>query len=352
MPETVAGYHLFQLPCARESGETVSYAEYLSPNGPDGHYSQVLYGADTGLRRFSIPYDNLSGAASSATITAGGVSMNRGTYIRDLFHQQKVDGLPFVVQSGETNNYYLARFAESEQTLTKKLSASYATTVDLVQVRIPGVSVFDVSEMSGILSWLDANQIAGATDGNQLPAGSWPDMSGNGADFSTGPTTLWFDDTQNELPVVRLDGAASVLTSDDASPTVSEIFMVMKMRETTFSNIAGLFTAQTTLALLVGENAATTFFDFSATYDYLTYRKNGIEYDQDNQQAPMDQFGLVHLRATTPIAFASSVQIGKDRDFVGRFADADIAEVVIFEDLQPLSYSRELSEHLQAKWGI
>lgn len=349
MPEE---YELFALPCSKESTEMVGYAEYLNPTGPDGYFSQVLYGADTGLRRFSIPYDTLSGESARGTVTIDGVEMTRARYIRDLFQRQKVDGRPFRILSPETNNYYLARFDESEQSITKKLQASYATQVNLIQVRIPGVTVFDPGQMDGVLTWLDANQIAGATDGDPLPAGSWPDASDNGFDFSTGASTLWFEGIQNDLPVVRLDGAASVLTSGAASAIISEVFIVMKMRENTFSNIAGILTDQNTLAILVGENGLTTFYDFSATFDYLTYRKNGIEYAQDNQQAPMNQFGLVHVRATTPITFASAIQIGKDRNIAARWADADIAEVIIFDELQPLSTSRELASHLMDKWDI
>ncbi len=340
-------YELFALPCPRESDETKAYATYRQPLGPNGHRSQILYGADTGLRNWSLPYDPINGG--TASITVDGVAMSRATYIRDLFDRTQVSGQPFRIQ-GENGQYYLAEFAESSQTLTKKLTKSYATTIDLVQVRVDDVSVFDVLQCEGVLTWLDASQLTGYTDGQHV--GTWTDQSNNGNDFSTaGSTTFYTESIQNDLPVIRLNGSDSNYIFDSGAATFSEVFMVLKMRETTFSNHAGLLTAASTLALIVGENATTTFFDFSATYDALTYKKNGVLYAQDDQQAPMDQFSLINVRSTEPISWGS-MQIGSDRNFVGRFADADIGEVVIFETLQPESVSLELSEHLQTKWDL
>lgn len=346
MPEEVNGYELFQLPCSRESDETVGYAEYRNKMGEDGHYAQVLYGADTGLRRFSIPYDPLPGGTNDGTVTIAGVSMNKATYLRDLFRRTQVSGLPFVIQSGENSQYYLVNFAETEQTLKKKLAAMYSTQINLIQVRIPGVTVFDNSQISGILGWYkNAENVPG-------PFGlQWSDSGPLGNVFSGGNiSTSGVLDVQNGLAAVSFDAGDEDWVGFGPTGTIYEAFFVLRINEPTFSNFSGILTGETSVAALVGNNGDIRFNNQSIGPTY-SYRKNGIEYAEDNQLAPMETFGLVHLRWQAGITM-TSMQIGKDRAATDRYATMDVGEVLLLSTLQPLSYSLEIAEHLQTRWAI
>jgi hypothetical protein len=363
MPETVNGYELFALPCSKESTQTASYADFVNPLGPDGFVTKVLYGADTGLQKFSIPYDPLPGESNSTNITFAGVTMSKATYIRDLFKRHTVSGEPFVIQASEDNQYYLVRFAESEQSLTRKLTAMYSTQITLVQERQYGVTVFDPSVLSGMWGWYDGASF-------RFISGQVFDKSGSGhdleilSDVSSG--------TYNDLSIAIFNDDDPTLPDDgpginpahtpddpdvpsggyirsDLSPVIKEALFVMKMDQPSFSNYAGILTADTGTAAIVGGSGTTKFYNLA--FSHYEYRKNGVEYIATNQLAPMDTWGLVHARWQDGIGL-THLQIGRDRDFGGRYAKMEIGEIFLFTTLQPLSTSRELAEHLQTKWAV
>ena len=345
MPETVAGYELFQLPCSRESTESVTFAEFRNKLGEDGYRSQVLYGADTGQRKFSIPHDTLAGGGNAATITVGGVPMNQATYIRDLFRRVKRSGQPFVIQSLENSQYYLVEFEESEQTLSKKLAARYATTVNLVQVRIPGVVVFDPAKLplwgryrSNAFDYM-GTAVADDT-GNSHP------LVINGNITNTGTV-------QNGVTMARFNSGATNtgFLSSSHNVTVYDALFIMKVNELTFSNNCGILTSATgTAAPLLGSSGTTKFQDLALGTAY-EYRKNGILYANDNQQAPIGEVALVHCRWKSGIAL-TSLQIGKDRATAGTFAEIDFGEAQLFDAPSPLSDMFEAAEAIQEDWNI
>lgn len=351
MPETINGYELFPL-CGKESEESISFAEYEIDLGEDGYYSSVMYGADTGLRRWNLKFPSVA-AFAAATVTMKGVTTNPATYLWDLFCRSKVSGVPFAVQSPRNDQYYLAKFAEKELTYQRMMVKLFSTGIQLKQVRVPGATVFDVSKMNGLWTWLKADAITGYDDG-ELIDNNWPDSNGNVNEFFDPVVTSTYEtNEQNGLPIVRLNGTSSVWKPLGSTFPFNfcEALMVMKVREDTFSNDAGVLTADDTLVLLVGNTGTTKFHDVSATITTLTYRKNGIEYTQANQQAPMNEFGLVHVRSSAPVAM-TGIQFGQDRAISGRFAKMDVGELIIFNQLQPLSEVRELAAHLLEKWDI
>lgn len=351
MPETINGWELFQLPCGKESGETVGYAEFVNPLGADGHVASVLYGADTGLRRFNLPYDGLAGYTSQSSITVGGVTMSKAKYIRDLFRRHKVSGVPFVIQSVENNNYYLARFDESEQSLTRKLTAMYATQINLVQERIDGVTVFDPLKMSGVWSWWKGDLYTEIVN-EATTTYRWTDQTGqlHYVDGTSTTNLTHVADVHNGLGVFRFNAGVSPngYFSRNLSPVIYEAFLLMKMREATFSNYAGILTANTGTAALLGDNGTTKFFNQSIGSAY-EYRKNSVLFPENDQQAPMNEFGLVHLRFQNGIGLAN-LQIGKDRAATDRYAKMDLLGGLLLTTLNPLSDSLECAEHLQ-EWA-
>jgi len=357
MPETVSGYEFFQIPCSRESDAVISHATYRNELGVAGHRSRVLYGPRTGRWRFHISHDSLSGTPTPV-ITFDGVSMSRAAYIRDFFRRHTVSGEPFVITAIENNQYYLVEFAESEQTLHRKLTAMYATQIDLVQVRVPGVTVFDPARMAGLWGYFDAEisfDGQGLADNTPMNDTAWPDLSGNGhhLDF-IGLGSKYQTNEQNGLPIIELSpSTATTYLSTSLDPVIYEALLVMKMREAAFSNFAGVLTADADVAMLVGDSGETTFYDhaFDPETAPFFYEKNSVEYQQSNQQAPMEQFGLVRVRMSEGLGM-TNMRIGRDRAATDRYAEMDLAAMVFFDTLQPHSDIWELAEHLETRWDI
>jgi len=353
MPATIGGFELFALPCSRESTEDVEYATFRNPIGHDGFRSKKRYGADTGRRDFFIPHDGLAGGGNAATITVNGAAMNQATYIRDLFRRKEDDGTPFVIQSLENNQYYLVEFAESKQTLTKKLAARYATQINLTQVRIPNVSVFQMSQVPYVWGRYKGDNFpeiglgvfqAQDLSGNNRPLTPNGNIDNSGA-MKAGKKTFKFN----------VGGTNNGFLNTTLDPTIYEAFFVIKINEASFSNFAGIWASDIAagsggLAALVGNQASTKFYDFTFGSGY-EFRTNGILKAEDDQQAPMNEWAVLHWRRDVGITL-NNMQVGKDRAYTDRYGEMEIGEMVFLSGLNPLSYSKEISEHLQTDWQI
>lgn len=191
-------YHLFQLDCTvKEYEESVEYTT-LENEMSDGYWSQTLYGAAAGTRAFNL---SLATVTDSATDTVQGPedeSLTKREYLRALHAHVSVEGDPFVIESQETGQYYLVRFADPRLSLQRMFTKLYSTGLPLKQVRIDGVSVFNVEALSGILGWYNENDQA---------SGTWGDQSATPNDLTlTGDVTFT---TQNGLDVVRFNAAAN-----------------------------------------------------------------------------------------------------------------------------------------------
>jgi hypothetical protein len=139
-------------------------------------------------------------------------------------------------------------------------------------------------------------------------------------------------------------------TGDDI-PTIYDAWFVMKMREATFSNNAGILSADETIVALVGESGTTKFFDIGLTANQYEYTKNNVAYAINNQQAPMNEFGVVHARFLEG-KFLENLQVGKDRDFAGRFAEMDLIAIWLSNQLVPSQWAEAMNRWLMTTYGI
>jgi len=345
MPETVEGYHFLQL-CGREAEEGLEFAEYETDIGPDGFGVEVLYGADTGRRHWVIKYPSLAGSSGQVSVTYRGVTMTPAAYLYALFSDRKVDGQPIVISSPVNDQYYLAKFVGPRITYARFLTKLFSTGIEFKQVRIPGVSVFDVSLMSGVFGWyIAAVEVPG-------PFGlAWAsEIPGDDNTFQlTEAPPVFTADVQNGLGVMRFTAEDETSFITGPSETIYEALLVMQLPHDTFPDFMGVLSSDLTSAAIVSSNSGTTFFN-QAFSDY-EYRKNGILYAAASQQAPMNDFGLVHCRWEDGIAL-TAMQLGKDRDYTDRYADMDLGEMILFNAPKPHYEMRELAEHLQTKWAI
>jgi hypothetical protein len=175
------------------------------------------------------------------------------------------------------------------------------------------------------------------------------------ARLHNGATDVDQTGTLNSYPTVQFSSTTNdgrlLSQMAPSSAVIREIFVVMKMREATFSNYAGIITGPDTSISppLVGDIGTTKFLDLS--YTGQEYRLDGTLYANNNMQAPMNAWGIVHLRYPAGWGFIE-VQFGKDRDFAGRFAEVDMAEVLMFSALQGDTAVEQIYEYLETKYAL
>lgn len=340
------GYEIFAL-CNSQSSETLSFNEFRAELS-DGYRQQASYGSSTGTRSWNLSFKTLTGQGYNPSIDLDGTAMATAVYLQDLFIRSKNSGTPFIIKSPVNDQYYLAEFADSSITFDRALVKLFSSGVAFRQVRLPNVSVFDFTKANpwGFyeIETIDEN----FDDEEALIDTTWADSSGNGNDLGITIGGTYKEDEQNGLGAVRLNGTSGFFQHAEAA-TIYQALMVIRIYEATWSNIGGVLTGATTDALLVGDGSGTKFFNLSL--DNLIYQKNGISYAQSNQQSPMDEFALVYVHYPEGMEF-DAVQIGKDRDFVGRFAKLDIGSMVFWDSPQPENVILEATEALIIKWGL
>lgn len=337
--QTVNGYEILAL-CGTPSNESIEFNEYRADLN-DGYVQKVNYGSKLGLKSWSLGFKNLKGGSADTDVIVNGTTTNAANYLWDLFCRSK-NGTVFVIKSPKNDQYYLAEFADTKLTYERLLIKLFNSSINFNQIRIPGVTVFDPTKMSGL--WARYG-----------PANQALDTSGNSRDLVThGNVSAGGGTTQNSLATMRFNGGSTNTgyLGTPLDPIIKEAFFVLKINEAAFSNFGGILTDDGSggLAFLTGDQSTTKFYNqiFGTPYEY---RKNGIPYGEGNQQAPMNVFGVVHIRYTTGLLM-TNMQIGKDRANSGRFAEMDLGDAWLFTSLNLVSDSLEFTDYLATLWAI
>jgi hypothetical protein len=340
------GFHILECSAVEGSSDT-HFVNSLTHEYGDGFSSSVLIGAEAGLKTFNIPYDKqVDFALSSDTgrYIFRGKSYTRAQYLENLFVWQRTTGQPFAVRSNRTNQIYLARFDETEHTLTKKLIAEYQTNIKLKQMRVPNRRIYDLSQIN-LWGWYEADYYAtqGYDDNDSVSAIGLFDYSGNenhlfGIDGITYQTNEF-----NTQGVARLNGTDGYFVRNEAF-TFYEAFMLVRFNEEEFTSYQGVLSgAGAGEALLLTDNEGTDFYDLSH-YELYEFKNNGVLYEQSASPAPMETFAVIHIRI--PDGFAlTALQVGKDRD-LDRFGNFDLQALIIPAELTSEQQAREITEYL------
>jgi hypothetical protein len=345
----VNNYHKFSL-CLPQSGEDVLMFDVMRSNFPNGYQSSAMFGSSAGLRSWKMPFSDLPQFGTLHTFR--GKDYNRTEYIRSLFAWQVTTGTPFVIESPVNGQYYLAMFDEDANSLSRKLTAVWNTSINLKQVRLEGVSVFDIDAMDGIWGHYHANYyvIQGFDDNDSVESVVWGDTSPQNNFLGTvGNITLQTNE-QNGLPVVRMAGTNSIITRNEAV-TIYEAYFVMKVAGATLSAFQGILSDAATVALLIANDSGTIALNQNFnSFTFYEYRKNSILFTEANQQLPMNTFGVVHIRFQEGVAM-TDIQIGKQKA-TSQYFIGDFGEIVLCDQLLSETDSRELTEDLMKRWNI
>lgn len=182
----------------------------------------------------------------------------------------------------------------------------------------------------GLELFVEASELAGA-DGSSVT--SWTDLSGNGRHL-TG---------SSNYPVIKtnaINSKKSVVWNGSKNPlgvtsafTIRCGFMVVKIGAT-FTDFAGLLTGKTLNPILVGLTGTSGWYDFG--YRWYEYRlndriANGTNVWTNGQftrylsaPAPVGNFGIIFFKIWNNMD-VSDIQIGKDRDLLNRFLNAEVS---------------------------
>lgn len=361
----VNGYHLWSLPddSVKEFEESIGFT-VLRNDLSDGYRSKVLFGSENGVRRFKLRLPTLGHIDVLPNTVEGvyGEAVSREEYVWQLYCETQVTGEPFVYRSRRNGQYYLVEFVDKELTYSGMRVKLYSTGLDLQQVRIQGVTVFDLSMISNTDKDYSLWNDTGGTNATEWQSTPHPDAMTLSPLTKTGDVSF-SGGTQNGNTFRRLNNSASTGYLDTAtlggSVKIYDFFIVMKMREATFSNDAVIFSEKAAFGTqyLKGTSAGTVFQDTTGGSVYYEYRKNGDQFAVTAMAAPMNEWGVVHLRfpginAIDPGTIAATGWRFGASPTPGDYAKVDIGEILVTAALFPLPLCREITEHLIVKWGV
>lgn len=334
-------YHKFAIPCSvKEYDESIGFS-VLRNQLSDGYRSRTLYGSNTGLRGFKLTMPTLAGGTASGTVTGiNGEEVTKEEYLWSLYCECESTGTPFVIESQRNNQYYLVEFANESLSYSRFLTKLYSTGVDLTQVRIDGVSVFQPSRVVGLFGYWDSDT---AFDSND-----W--------DGTDGTSTISFVKTGDVIDVAAAVNGHQIKRFNNTSnngyvesaaivETVYDIIIACKFREPTFSNDADVIgEGSGPTVLIAGDSGTTKFTDPSLTN--FSYFLNGQEYASSNMQAPMNTWGICHFRNLDGWDVSNGLLIGGG---IANFAEMDLGDIAVLNK-PSMQTCREIVEQMMVKW--
>lgn len=337
----------------------------LTANFGDGFGAGALSGKSSGLHRWGMSagvLPDMDCYSIDYSVDESDFTATRFVYFLEFFKRHITLGnKPFLIEF--RNKFWLVSF-DSDQIDFEQMTATLFTggTVSLRQRRVADLqfqadgSVFDISLLSQISHHWKANAIAGAVDNATLPDDVWTDLIPTGEDLQSA-NCIYKANQQNGLPIVRLDqsGLADSLATN-TSTVFYEAFLVMKMREATFSDYVGIISnndAVTAQPALNGNSGTAIFYNFGFGDGY-SFKLNGTSYPESGQLAPMNAFGVVHIRYETGWVMPQGLLFGRDRpsSFPTRNAEADFGEIIICKEPISKIEADAMNINLMNTWGI
>lgn len=321
----------------------------------DGYRAAATTGSTGGLHNWNIFSGCLPGDDSYGNLIEG---LPRWNYYSEFVKEHTVGGRD-VFEITFRGKRYHAAFTEDRYDATMFTADLFGEmTLAIEQAKVDGItydydgSILEIENIPGLLSWHVADFGWSALDS------TWTPKFGEITLLADGEELFIENNAQNGRPVIRLNEGISdaflVPFAVPVDPTAFEVFIVMQMREATFSNDCGILStdAAGAVTFLRGDSGTTKFENLSFA-ELSTYRLNGVEYPQSNQQAPMNEFGVIHLTFDAPGFTLSNLQFGKDKGTAGTFGKVDYAEIIIVgENNLSDALNSRLNLYLKTYWGI
>lgn len=317
--------------------------ERLSCEYGAGYGDSAVVGPTSGLWGWEISSDCLPDASSYKNLING---LPRMQYYQEFIRDHITGDEEIFVIDFRGHKFHASFVENSISGAMHSYDVFGMEGVKIKQRRVAGYSyrvsdgsIFDPTCINdSIWGWFNPN-LDGATI----------DLSGDGNDLSVNGDATGLGTTANGLGTNRMNGTTNDgYLNTTADPVIYNAFFVMQMRETTFSNYAGILTADSGTAFVTGDSGTTKFYNQLLS---IVYTKNGVSFAESNQQAPMNQFAVCHWKRTAGVGL-TNLQIGKDRGFAGRFAEMDWGEIILCDVLLSDDDATDLENFLMRHWGI
>lgn len=319
----------------------------LRANFGDGYGASAVNGNANGLHRWAISSQALPDDADYGDLIAG---VPRFQYYWDFF-KDHTTGANDVFLIEWRGRKYFAEFVDNTISPEMHTIDLFGAGVEIRQRRVTGFyegtdgSAFDPSyHTASMYAWFDE------TSPNYGGA-EFTDISGNSRHFDINGDVITGGATQNGLATAKFNSAgANGYINLVTSATFYDVFMVLKVREATFSTYQGVLSASATDVAMVGNNGDTKLLNLTHGAGY-TFYKNSTLLTEATQNMPMNTFGMIHGRWPAGITLLNP-QIGKDRADAARMLKADIGEIVLFSTAISAEVAADMRGWLLHKWGI
>lgn len=216
---------------------------------------------------------------------------------------------------------------------------------------------FSPSDISNLIAWYDADDVATITKDGSDFVSQWDDKSVEGNDVvqATGSKQpKWFDSIQNGKPIIRFDGVDDFLNrvtfvSGALTQPVTFVFVCSLPTNTTGNEY--LFDGETVRTALIREALQYNFFAGleeqvgTVTTEIAQYT---LVADGASSKIRKDQTDLHTINAGT--LGMNGLIFGAN--FVpGEFGDVDIAEFIIYEKALTAQERTDVEAYLKTKWA-
>lgn len=164
------------------------------------------------------------------------------------------------------------------------------------------------------------------------------------ADVSNSPVLT--TNVLNGQPGWYFNGSRDPLVYSGAAD-FKHAFILASNDDATFDGYQGLLTGDTSGDVLVGQDAATKFFDLGIG---VSYTKSGTDYAEANQQAPMSgNFALLEIHRTAGFSL-DGIKIGQQRDIAGRLWKGYFLEAILFDRVLTAAETRRVRLYFNIKF--
>lgn len=218
-----------------------------------------------------------------------------------------------------------------------------------------------VPGLGSLILWLDATQITGVSDGDDLS--TWSDLSSSGTDFTTGTAPSYHTNVQNGNAVVRfVDGSSEFLTNG-ASINLSTGFTCLAAIEVDTSTANNAVISKSTGDVMFsqwGTNSGVNMSESNVagmSVEGVTGNTNwqvisgtwaggaggACEVFRNNSSVNSDTYN------ESDLTNGANCDVGRD---VSAYADMDVGEIIVYSDVKGATDLSALNTYLSGKWSI
>jgi hypothetical protein len=231
-------------------------------------------------------------------------------------------------------------------------------------------SAFSPTDIAGCQLWLDADAITGLTDGD--PVATWSDQSGNSNDATqstSGARPLYKTSIINGKPVLRFDGTDDCLvqTYEDFQDDNYTVFIVSKTTNTTNGDnwyLSNTNSSTNYPFLLIGNSTTTLCFlnrddaqhvisiektNMTANPYLLTTKRSASNSHSFYINGSLFSTDTTDIGTTTTDSYRIGANVMKGEV---RYADCDIAEILIYDTALSDTDRAKVETYLNDKYNI